>query len=101
LSRWRATKSKRIGVKPGNCLSLQTYRHLEKHWIKVKGTAETTRSKKTVLLTEIQSTHIPVREVHRLHNPGKLELEMIEVQSGIYLDQKDLVRLEDTYGRAS
>jgi mannose-1-phosphate guanylyltransferase/mannose-6-phosphate isomerase len=67
----------------------------------VKGTAEVTRGSDTFLLSENQSTYIPVGEVHRLRNPGKIELEMIEVQSGGYLGEDDIVRLEDTYGRAA
>ena len=92
---------KRIGVKPGASLSLQKHHHRAEHWIVVKGTAEVTRGKETFLLSENQSTDIPIGEVHRLHNPGKVELEMIEVQSGGYLGEDDIVRLEDTYGRAS
>ncbi|MDP1780516.1 MAG: cupin domain-containing protein, partial [Hydrogenophaga sp.] len=69
------------------------------HWIVVKGTAEVTRGSETYLLSENQSTYIPIGEVHRLHNPGKLALEMIEVQSGSYLGEDDIVRLEDKYGR--
>lgn len=90
---------KRIGVKPGASLSLQKHHHRAEHWIVVKGTAEVTRGSETFLLSENQSTYIPIGEVHRLHNPGKLELEMIEVQSGSYLGEDDIVRLEDTYGR--
>jgi mannose-1-phosphate guanylyltransferase/mannose-6-phosphate isomerase len=66
----------------------------------VQGTAEVTRGTETYLLSENQSTYIPIGEVHRLHNPGKLELEMIEVQSGSYLGEDDIVRLEDIYGRS-
>ncbi len=92
---------KRIGVKPGASLSLQKHHHRAEHWIVVKGTAEVTRGADTFLLSENQSTYIPVGEVHRLRNPGKIELEMIEVQSGGYLGEDDIVRLEDTYGRAA
>jgi mannose-1-phosphate guanylyltransferase/mannose-6-phosphate isomerase len=92
---------KRIGVKPGASLSLQKHHHRAEHWIVVKGTAEVTRGTDTFLLSENQSTYIPVGEVHRLRNPGKIELEMIEVQSGGYLGEDDIVRLEDTYGRAA
>lgn len=91
---------KRIGVKPGASLSLQKHHHRAEHWIVVKGTAEVTRGTDTFLLSENQSTYIPIGEVHRLHNPGRMELEMIEVQSGSYLGEDDIVRLEDTYGRA-
>jgi mannose-1-phosphate guanylyltransferase/mannose-6-phosphate isomerase len=90
---------KRIGVRPGASLSLQKHHHRAEHWIVVKGTAEVTCGDKTFLISENQSTYIPIGEVHRLHNPGKLELEMIEVQSGSYLGEDDIVRLEDTYGR--
>ncbi|MDB5897362.1 MAG: mannose-phosphate guanylyltransferase/mannose-6-phosphate isomerase [Ramlibacter sp.] len=92
---------KRIGVKPGASLSLQKHHHRAEHWIVVKGTAEVTRGVETFLLCENQSTYIPIGEVHRLHNPGKMELEMIEVQSGAYLGEDDIVRLDDTYGRSS
>ena len=90
---------KRIGVKPGAALSLQKHMHRAEHWVVVKGTAEVTRGEDVFLLSENQSTYIPVGEVHRLANPGKIELEMIEVQSGRYLGEDDIVRLEDTYGR--
>jgi len=90
---------KRITVKPGAALSLQMHHHRAEHWIVVKGTAEVTRGQEVFLLSENQSTYIPIGEVHRLHNPGKMELEMIEVQSGAYLGEDDIVRLEDVYGR--
>ncbi|MGH1406879.1 MAG: cupin domain-containing protein, partial [Rhodomicrobiaceae bacterium] len=90
---------KRIGVKPGATLSLQKHYHRAEHWIIVKGTAEVTRGEEVFLLTENQSTYIPIGEMHRLTNPGKFELEMIEVQSGRYLGEDDIVRLEDAYGR--
>ena len=90
---------KRIGVKPGASLSLQKHHHRAEHWVVVRGTAEVTRGAETFLLSENQSTYIPIGEVHRLHNPGKMELEMIEVQSGAYLGEDDIVRLEDSYGR--
>jgi len=90
---------KRIAVKPGASLSLQKHYHRAEHWIVVKGTAEVTRGHETFLLTENQSTYIPIGEVHRLHNPGKTDLEMIEVQSGSYLGEDDIVRFEDVYGR--
>ncbi len=91
---------KRIAVRPGSSLSLQKHFHRAEHWVVVKGTAEVTRGAETFLLTENQSTYIPIGEVHRLRNPGRTELEMIEVQSGSYLGEDDIVRLEDTYGRA-
>ena len=92
---------KRIGVKPGASLSLQMHHHRAEHWIVVAGTAKVTRGNETFLLSENQSTYIPIGEVHRLSNPGKVDLEMIEVQSGNYLGEDDIVRLEDTYGRES
>ncbi|MBU3712804.1 MAG: mannose-1-phosphate guanylyltransferase/mannose-6-phosphate isomerase [Limnohabitans sp.] len=91
---------KRIGVKPGAALSLQKHHHRAEHWIVVKGTGRITRGSEVFLLTENQSTYIPIGEVHRLENPGMVELEMIEVQSGSYLGEDDIVRLEDVYGRS-
>jgi mannose-1-phosphate guanylyltransferase/mannose-6-phosphate isomerase len=90
---------KRIMVHPGASLSLQMHHHRAEHWIVVTGTAEVTCGDKKLLLTENQSTYIPLGEVHRLANPGKVELEIIEVQSGSYLGEDDIVRFEDTYGR--
>jgi mannose-1-phosphate guanylyltransferase/mannose-6-phosphate isomerase len=90
---------KRIGVKPGAALSLQKHHHRAEHWIVVRGTAEVTCGDKKILLTENQSTYIPLGEVHRLANPGKVWLEIIEVQSGSYLGEDDIVRFEDSYGR--
>ena len=90
---------KRIVVKPGGTLSLQKHYHRAEHWIVVKGPAKVTRGDETFLLTENQSTYIPIGELHRLHNPGKTHLEMIEVQSGSYLGEDDIVRYEDSYGR--
>jgi len=92
-------KVKRIQVKPGASLSLQKHHHRAEHWIVVKGTARITCGENTFLLTENQSTYIPLGEVHRLANPGNIPLEIIEVQSGSYLGEDDIVRLEDTYGR--
>jgi len=92
-------KVKRIQVKPKASLSLQKHHHRAEHWIVVKGTAEITNGDKTLLLTENQSTYIPLGEVHRLANPGAIPLEIIEVQSGSYLGEDDIVRFEDTYGR--
>ena len=91
---------KRITVKPGGTLSLQMHHHRAEHWIVVSGTAEVTRGEEVILLTENQSTYIPLGVTHRLRNPGKLPLELIEVQSGSYLGEDDIVRFEDTYGRA-
>jgi mannose-1-phosphate guanylyltransferase / mannose-6-phosphate isomerase len=93
-------KVKRIQVKPGASLSLQKHHHRAEHWIVVKGTAEVTCGDKVTLLGENQSTYIPLGEVHRLANPGSIPLEIIEVQSGSYLGEDDIVRFEDTYGRS-
>ena len=90
---------KRILVKPGAALSLQMHHHRAEHWIVVSGTAEVTNGDKVIMLTENQSTYIPLGQVHRLRNPGKVPLEIIEVQSGSYLGEDDIVRFEDTYGR--
>jgi mannose-1-phosphate guanylyltransferase / mannose-6-phosphate isomerase len=92
---------KRIGVKPGASLSLQKHHHRAEHWVVVKGTAEVTRGGECFLITENQSTFIPIREVHRLKNPGLVELEIIEIQSGSYLGEDDIVRLQDSYGRSA
>lgn len=92
-------KVKRIQVKPKASLSLQKHHHRAEHWIVVKGTAEITNGEKVLLLTENQSAYIPLGEVHRLANPGTIPLEIIEVQSGTYLGEDDIVRFEDTYGR--
>ena len=90
---------KRITVKPGAALSLQMHHHRAEHWIVVSGTAKVTCGEKTLLLSENQSTYIPLGVTHRLENPGKLPLELIEVQSGSYLGEDDIVRFEDVYGR--
>ncbi len=90
---------KRIMVKPGASLSLQMHHHRAEHWIVVSGTAEVTNGDKLIMLTENQSTYIPLGQKHRLANPGKVPLEIIEVQSGSYLGEDDIVRFEDTYGR--
>jgi mannose-1-phosphate guanylyltransferase/mannose-6-phosphate isomerase len=91
---------KRITVRPGAKLSLQMHHHRAEHWIVVKGAALVTRGTEEILLTENQSTYIPVGVKHRLENPGKTELELIEVQSGGYLGEDDIVRFDDSYGRA-
>lgn len=93
-------KVKRIQVKPGASLSLQKHHHRAEHWVVVKGSAEITCGDKKLLLTENQSTYIPVGEVHRLANPDTTPLEIIEVQSGNYLGEDDIVRFEDQYGRS-
>jgi mannose-1-phosphate guanylyltransferase/mannose-6-phosphate isomerase len=90
---------KRIIVNPGSQLSLQMHHHRAEHWIVVKGTALVDNGDQHLLLTENQSTYIPLGTTHRLKNPGKIPLELIEVQSGAYLGEDDIVRFEDTYGR--
>ncbi|MDA8454069.1 mannose-1-phosphate guanylyltransferase/mannose-6-phosphate isomerase [Acidovorax sp. GBBC 3334] len=90
---------KRIVVNPGASLSLQKHHHRAEHWVVVKGTAEVTKGEEVFLLGENESTFIPLGHVHRLSNPGKVPLEIIEVQSGSYLGEDDIVRLQDTYGR--
>ena len=91
---------KRITVKPGAKLSVQMHHHRAEHWVVVSGTAKVTNGDKTFLVTENESTFIPIGEVHALENPGKIPLELIEVQSGSYLGEDDIVRFEDKYGRA-
>jgi mannose-1-phosphate guanylyltransferase/mannose-6-phosphate isomerase len=91
---------KRIVVKPGAALSLQKHHHRAEHWIVVSGTAEVTCDEKVFLLGENQSTFIPLGSQHRLRNPGKVPLELIEVQSGSYLGEDDIIRYDDVYGRA-
>ncbi len=91
---------KRIMVKPGHKLSLQMHHHRAEHWIVVSGTARVTRDKEEILLSENQSTYIPLGATHRLENPGKLPLHLIEVQSGSYLGEDDIVRFVDDYKRA-
>lgn len=90
---------KRITVQPGAKLSLQMHHHRAEHWIVVSGTAKVTNGSETYLVTENQSTYIPVGQIHALENPGVIPLELIEVQSGSYLGEDDIVRLEDKYGR--
>lgn len=90
---------KRITVKPGAKLSVQMHHHRAEHWVVVSGTAKVTNGDETFLVSENQSTYIPVGAVHALENPGKMPLELIEVQSGSYLGEDDIVRFEDNYGR--
>jgi mannose-1-phosphate guanylyltransferase/mannose-6-phosphate isomerase len=90
---------KRITVKPGEKLSLQMHHHRAEHWVVVRGTARITRGEEEFMLSENESTYIPVGVKHRLENPGRIPLELIEVQSGAYLGEDDIVRFEDTYGR--
>lgn len=92
---------KRITVKPGASLSMQMHFHRAEHWVVVSGTARVTCGERTFLVAENQSTYIPVGEVHALENPGKVPLELIEVQSGDYLGEDDIVRFKDIYGRVS
>ncbi len=93
-------QTKRIVVKPGAKLSRQMHHHRAEHWIVVKGTAKVTKGDEQILLSENESTYIPLGVVHCLENPGIIPLEMIEVQSGSYLGEDDIVRLDDPYGRA-
>ncbi len=90
---------KRITVKPGAKLSVQMHHHRAEHWIVVSGTAKVTNGDQTYLVTENQSTYIPIGQVHALENPGVIPLDLIEVQSGTYLGEDDIVRYEDKYGR--
>jgi mannose-1-phosphate guanylyltransferase / mannose-6-phosphate isomerase len=90
---------KRLSVKPGASMSLQMHHHRAEHWIVVAGTARITRGEETFLLEENQSTYIPLGTKHRIENPGKIPLHIIEVQSGTYLGEDDIVRFEDRYGR--
>ena len=90
---------KRLSVKPGGILSLQMHHHRAEHWIVVQGTARITCNDKTFLLSENESTYIPIGASHRIENPGKVALHIVEVQSGSYLGEDDIVRFEDSYGR--
>jgi mannose-1-phosphate guanylyltransferase/mannose-6-phosphate isomerase len=92
---------KRLSVNPGASMSLQLHHHRAEHWIVVSGTARITRGDEVFLLEENQSTYIPVGTKHRIENPGKIPLHIIEVQSGSYLGEDDIVRFEDRYGRDS
>ena len=91
---------KHITVNPGGQLSLQMHHHRAEHWIVVSGTAQVTCDDKVFLLTENQSTYMPIASVHRLTNPGKIPLVLIEVQTGSYLGEDDITRLDDVYGRS-
>ena len=90
---------KRITVKPGAKLSLQMHHHRAEHWIVVSGTAKVINAEREFLITENESTFIPIGAIHSLENPGKVDLELIEIRSGKYLDEDDIVRLSDKYGR--
>ena len=94
------TDAKCRAIKPGAKLSLQVHHHRAEHWIVVSGTARVTCDDKVFMLSENQSTYIPLGSVHRLENPGNIPLELIEVQSGGYLGEDDIVRFEDVYGRS-
>jgi mannose-1-phosphate guanylyltransferase/mannose-6-phosphate isomerase len=91
---------KRIVVNPGSALSLQRHMHRAEHWVVVRGTAEVTVGEEKKTVHENESIYIPIGTVHRLANPGKIPLELIEVQTGSYLGEDDIVRLDDVYGRA-
>jgi mannose-6-phosphate isomerase-like protein (cupin superfamily) len=91
---------KHIMVKPGGKLSLQMHHHRAEHWVVVQGTAKIRRGDQEMMLSEDQSTYIPIGTAHRLENPGKIPLHLIEVQSGGYLGEDDIIRLEDSYGRS-
>ena len=91
---------RRHRIDPGATLAPCAHLHRTEHWIVVRGTAEVTNGDSVILLTENQSTYIPLGQAHRLSNPGKVPLEIVEVQSGSYLGEDDIVRFEDTYGRA-
>ncbi len=90
---------KRLTVNPGATLSLQMHHHRAEHWVVVRGTARVTRGDEVYMVSENQSTYIPLGERHRLENPGRVPLELIEVQSGSYLGEDDIVRFEDLYKR--
>ncbi len=90
---------KRLVVRPGGVLSLQLHHHRAEHWVVVSGTARITRGEEVFLLEEDQSTYIPIGVRHRIENPGKIPVHIIEVQSGGYLGEDDIVRFEDQYGR--
>ena len=94
-------QAKRITVKPGAKLSVQMHYHRAEHWVVVSGTAKVTNGEKTFILSENESTYIPVGVIHALENPGQVPLEMIEIQSGSYLGEDDIVRFEDVYGRVT
>ena len=92
---------KRITVKPGAKLSVQMHHHRAEHWIVVSGSAVVKKGEEDIFLTENESVYLPVGVVHALHNPGVIDLELIEVQVGSYLGEDDIVRFEDVYGRVA
>jgi mannose-1-phosphate guanylyltransferase/mannose-6-phosphate isomerase len=91
---------KRIVVLPGKRFSLQKHHHRAEHWVVVRGTAEVVRDDETLLLRENESVYLPLGCVHRLSNPGRIPVEIVEVQTGAYLEEDDIVRFEDDYGRS-
>ncbi len=91
---------KRIVVKPGHKLSLQKHYHRAEHWVVVRGSAEVTRNDEVKMVHENELIYLPIGSVHRLVNPGKIDLELIEVQTGSYLGEDDIVRIEDVYQRS-
>jgi mannose-1-phosphate guanylyltransferase/mannose-6-phosphate isomerase len=101
LNRGDRYQVKRIMVKPGGILSLQSHYHRSEHWVVVTGTLEVTRGEEIELLSENQSTYIPIGSRHRLANHGKIPAFLIEIQSGSYLDEDDIVRFDDVYQRSS
>ena len=92
-------QAKRITVKPGAKLSVQLHNHRSEHWVVVTGTAKVTNGEKTFILHENESTYIPVGVIHALENPGKEPLEIIEIQTGTYFGEDDIIRFDDIYGR--
>jgi len=99
LDEFKRFKVKKITVKPSKKLSLQRHYHRAEHWVVVVGTAIVTKGEEEILVTEDQSIYIPVNTVHRLYNPGKIDLEIIEIQTGSYLEEDDIIRLKDDYER--
>ena len=94
-------KVKRIVINPGQSISLQIHYHRSEHWTVISGTGKLTLNEKEIIFRENESTYIPIGTAHRLENPGKLPLAIIEVQNGKYLEEDDIVRLEDAYGRVA
>jgi mannose-1-phosphate guanylyltransferase / mannose-6-phosphate isomerase len=97
----KRSQVKHIVVHPGGKLSLQLHHHRSEHWVIIEGTAKVTRGTDELMLSEMQSIFIPVGTVHRLENPGKIPLHLIEIQCGSYLEEDDIVRLDDAYGRCT
>jgi mannose-1-phosphate guanylyltransferase/mannose-6-phosphate isomerase len=99
VDRGERFQTKRIVVRPGEKLSLQMHNHRSEHWIVVAGTARVTIGEEVRILQENESAYVPVGVVHRLENPGKIPLHLVEVQCGAYVGEDDIVRLDDDYGR--